>query len=88
MYNIIPIYRKGLYITIFLLYIGKVFVIIMSDIIYTKISIPKDMISMIRDFRKKYPEFGYTSNVDFIKDAIRDKISLYNEQPIKNEVEA
>lgn len=48
--------------------------IIISEIKYQKVSIPVDLIESIKEFRKLNSHLGYTSDVDVIKDSIRDKI--------------
>jgi metal-responsive CopG/Arc/MetJ family transcriptional regulator len=38
------------------------------------IKIPKELIDQIDQIIQKYPEFGYTSRAEFIKECIRTKI--------------
>jgi metal-responsive CopG/Arc/MetJ family transcriptional regulator len=55
-------------------------VIIISEINYKKISLPESLVESIKEFRKKNKHLGYTSEVDVIKDAIRDKIFIKDEK--------
>jgi|GEM_PF-1003144 metal-responsive CopG/Arc/MetJ family transcriptional regulator len=42
---------------------------------YKGISIPKEMFEEVEKVIKEHPELGYSSITDFIKDAVRDKIT-------------
>jgi metal-responsive CopG/Arc/MetJ family transcriptional regulator len=41
---------------------------------YKGVSLPKDMIEEVERIVKEYPELGYTSVADFVKEAVREKI--------------
>lgn len=43
---------------------------------YYKPNIPRDVEERIRKIIDKHPEYGYRSVVDFMLDAIRDKIKI------------
>ena len=38
------------------------------------VKIPKELVDQIDQIIQKYPEFGYTSRAEFIKECIRTKI--------------
>ena len=41
---------------------------------YRGVSLPKEMIDEINRIIRQYPELGYSSVADFIKDAVREKM--------------
>ena len=44
-------------------------------VIYKKVSIPKPLISEVKEHIRKFPRLGYTSVSDFVKSSIRDKLA-------------
>lgn len=41
---------------------------------YTGISMPKELMDAVEDYRKKHPAKQYRSNAEFVKEAIREKL--------------
>jgi len=49
---------------------------------YRTLKIPKELMEEIEKFIKEYPELGYKSNAEFVKEALRKRIlELYKELP-------
>ncbi|MEM2191777.1 MAG: ribbon-helix-helix domain-containing protein [Archaeoglobaceae archaeon] len=46
---------------------------------YRTVTLPIEMVEEIEKIIRKYPEFGYTSLAEFIKDALREKLQKMKE---------
>lgn len=51
-----------------------------SEIKYRKVSFPEGLLEAVKQFRENNEQLGYTSDVDVIKDAIREKIFTKQEE--------
>lgn len=47
---------------------------------YGQISLPDDLILLVREFVKEHPKLGYRSAAEFVKVAIREKIEKYERE--------
>ena len=52
---------------------------------YKSVTLPEPLLNRIERFLKNNPEYGYTSIAEFIKEAIREKLSIGEQSAVKND---